>query len=151
MGSLTLKFDGAADNNSKFKFMGAGVAVWENGERCEELDFKKMAGSNGTSNIAEWEALIEALKTAHAYTMAIDADVKIRIYGDSQLIIRQFSGRYKVKAPHLKHYHDKAMMYKKLLGSRLRIVEWIPREDNKEADILSKEGITDYLKEVGLI
>lgn len=151
MGSLTLKFDGACDNESKFKFMGVGVAVWENGERCEEFDFKKMAGTNGTSNIAEWEALVEALKTAHAYATGLDPDVKIRIYGDSQTIVRQFTGRYKVRAEHLRPFHTRAMMYKQLLGRRLRIVGWIPREDNKEADKLSKEGITDYLKEVGLI
>lgn len=145
MNTLTLRFDGACDNNSKFKFMGIGIAVWENGERQPQLDHKEMIGTNGTSNIAEWHALTEALSICHAYVNTLERDTKIRIHGDSQLIVNQFAGKWKIKEENFLPYKDKCSMYKKLLGSRLKVVSWIPRGENTEADRLSKEAILDYI------
>lgn len=131
--------------------MGVGVAAWVDGVRDLTLDHYSMKGPVGTNNIAEWEALLEALKTAYAYVTAVDPDCRIRIYGDSQIIVNQFNGIYEVLDPKFEELYTSAMMYKKLIGSNLRLVAWIPRKDNKEADILSKLAITEYLKSTGLL
>lgn len=147
---LVIKFDGACDNNSKLRFMGIGVATWIDGVRDTDLDFTKMAGS-GTNNIAEWEGLVEALKMAYAYMVSVNPNIRIRIYGDSQIIVYQFNGRYEVKKVEFLDYYKEAKRLQKALGSRLKRVEWIPRKENGGADILSKKAIIDYLKENNMI
>lgn len=57
-----------------------------------------------TNNEAEYEALIAALSLALSLYVK-----KIRIYGDSQLIINQVTGEYKVFKPELVKYHQKAV------------------------------------------
>ena len=147
---LTIKFDGACDNNSKLKFMGIGVAVWIDGKRDTDLDFTKMAGS-GTNNIAEWEGLVEALKMAYAYMTTVNPNIRVRIYGDSQLIVYQFNGRYEIKKEEFLDYYKEAKRLRNALGGRLKRVEWIPRKDNGDADILSKKAIRDYLVKNNMI
>ncbi len=50
-----------------------------------------------TNNVAEYKALIAALKTAKHYT-----DKEVICYSDSRLMVSQLNGDFKVKKPHLK-------------------------------------------------
>jgi len=141
--SLHIYFDGACNNNSNLKQMGMGVHISENGRTCKPLCSALNGGTNGTSNIAEWLAFLEALDIALAYKLShINTELSIRIYGDSKLIINQYSGVWQIKAPHLREYRKRAIVYRRMLGTCLKTVQWIPREKNKEADALSKEGLS---------
>ena len=86
-----------------------------------------------SNNEAEYYAIILALEKASDMGLQ---DIEIR--SDSQLIIRQINGQYKVKSPNLKPLFKKVL---NLLSNfqRTKMVH-ISREFNKEADKLAKLG-----------
>ena len=63
----------------------------------------------------------------------------VLLLGDSQLVVRQMAGEYKVRSERLLPYHAHLV---RLVGefSEVRF-EWIPREENVRADELSKEAL----------
>jgi ribonuclease HI len=80
-----------------------------------------------TNNYAEYQALVHALKKAQ--TLKID---QIKIKMDSELIVKQLLGQYKVKHENLKPLYTEV---KKLLEFfKLWTVEHVRREENIEAD-----------------
>jgi ribonuclease HI len=83
------------------------------------------------NNEAEYEALIAGLE------LSLELEIKVvRIFGDSQLIINQITGEYKVLKPKLIQYHQKAMeLMKKILYMS---IEKVTRVVNDEADALAK-------------
>lgn len=148
---IRVNMDASCDNNSKFKFMGIGVAVFVNEEYREDLSIMEMYGTNGTNNIAEWRGLELALEHC-SKLIGIYPNASISIYGDSQLVVRQFNGMYRVKQEHLKPFFRSC---KKLIlgdiGRHIKRVEWIPREQNKEADRLSKKVVSEFIEENNMI
>jgi ribonuclease HI len=84
-----------------------------------------------TNNEAEYEALIVGLE------LSLELEIKaVRIFGDSQLIINQVIGEYKVLKPELIQYHQKAMeLIKKIPYVS---IEKVTRAVNGEADALAK-------------
>lgn len=148
---ISIYFDGACDNRSKLKVMGIGVAVFVDGFYREDLSYCEMIGASGTSNIAEWSALNKALEIAEKLLSNREfktaADVVFRLYGDSQLVVYQFNGKWAVKQEHLKEFYEAAILKAKYtrLEKHLKGVYWIRREFNGQADILSKKAITDFL------
>jgi ribonuclease HI len=87
-----------------------------------------------TNNMAEYTALLLALKEArHA-----GAD-SITVKSDSELLVRQINGEYKVKNDALRIMHQSA---RDLLGGFRRWkVMHVRREQNKEADLLANQAI----------
>lgn len=82
-----------------------------------------------TNNVAEWSGLIAGLEAA--LELGVD-DIDVRL--DSELVVRQLSGAYRVKQPHLQPLHAKA---KSLLRRFPHSdVAHVRREQNKEADAL---------------
>jgi ribonuclease HI len=83
-----------------------------------------------TNNFAEYAALIGALEYAksHGYD-------GITIFADSELLVKQIQGTYKVRSLDLKPLYDRA----KTLISNLKFfsVQHVPREQNREADRLA--------------
>jgi probable phosphoglycerate mutase len=107
---------------------GYGVAVQdENGEPVAGLS--QPLGIR-TNNFAEYSALIGALK----YALANGYD-GLRAYADSELMVRQINGVYKVKSPDLQPLFREA----KALISKLKSfsIHHVPREQNREADRLA--------------
>ncbi|HZY93081.1 MAG TPA: ribonuclease HI [Thermoplasmata archaeon] len=94
-----------------------------------------------TNNVAEYTAAIRALEwlVNHGFHGVV------LLVGDSQLVIRQMTGEYEVRAAHLKAYHDHL---KRLVAQfpEVRFV-WVPREENQRADELSKEALRAALPE----
>jgi ribonuclease HI len=92
-----------------------------------------------TNNVAEYNGLLAALKWAvdHGYR-----DVHVR--ADSELLVKQMRGEYKVKHPGLKPLYVRA----RLLTMELSSVEFehIRREKNTEADRLSNLGMDEAEK-----
>ncbi len=83
----------------------------------------------GTSNIAEYRALIAGLQGA----LKAGVDV-IHIIGDSQLIIKQVLMVFKVKKPELREHRD--FVLKLLDKFDDYTIKWVPRRENKVADAL---------------
>ncbi len=147
-------FDGACDNNSKFKFMGIGAAVFVNDYYREDLSRYAMIGTSGTNNIAEWGALQMGLEIANDLVSSEEfsnVDLSIRIYGDSQIIVSQFNGMYRIRQDHFIPYYRKCRTLYFGVENVVKSVDWIPRQQNTQADILSKKGITEFLKENKMI
>ena len=87
-----------------------------------------------TNNVAEYNGLLAALQ------WAVDHDCRrIRIRADSELLVRQMRGEYKVKNPGLQPLYVRA----RLLAAQLDEVrfEHVRREFNTEADRLSNLGM----------
>jgi ribonuclease HI len=82
-----------------------------------------------TNNVAEYEALIAGLEAAQAYPAR-----EMRVRADSQLLVRQLEGRYKVKHPNLRPLYQRA---RELLSRYERVdLQHVPREENTVADAL---------------
>jgi ribonuclease HI len=83
-----------------------------------------------TNNFAEYSALIGALR--YALVNGYDG---VRAYADSELMVRQINGVYKVKSPDLQTLFREA----KALISKLKSfsLHHVPREQNREADRLA--------------
>ncbi len=128
---LTIFTDGASLGNPGP--MGIGVVAYLHGKKMKEIS--EYIGE-GTNNIAEYTALIRALEFAVEFAKE-SGEKEVHIKADSQLIIRQMSGQYKVRDERLKKLNMKAVSL--CLGLHVKF-EHIPREKNEEADVLSKEG-----------
>ncbi len=86
----------------------------------------------GTSNISEYRALIAGLQGS----LKAGVDV-IHIIGDSQLIIKQVLGAFKVNKPELRKHRD--FVLKLLEQFEDFTIKWVPRRENKRADALVNE------------
>jgi ribonuclease HI len=87
-----------------------------------------------TNNVAEYAALIAVLK------LAADRGVKkLVVYSDSQLLVRQVNGAYRVKAPHLVPIFLQALKLRQTIPDFT--IEHVAREENKEADRLANQAI----------
>ena len=125
----TVWFDGACSGNPGP--MGGGAVVHVEGGTPQILS---MAFGTGTNNQAEYRALILGLR--HALAAGVE---DVTVHGDSQLILRQLEGKYKVKNADLKPLHDEAA---KLLRQFSAVkLEWVPRAQNAVADEASKRAI----------
>jgi ribonuclease HI len=127
---LTIFTDGAARGNPGPA--GIGLVIYnEKGEILEE-HFKYLG--TATNNIAEYEALVAALKLAGKY-----APCCVLVNSDSELMVRQMIGKYKVKNEILLGYFKAAQA----LMADFEKVHFVhvPREQNKHADKLANQAI----------
>lgn len=90
-----------------------------------------------TNNSAEYLALIIGLLHAHEH---VPASEKIAIYADSQLLIRQLLGEYKIKQPHLQQF---AAVAHTLLRRYHAQLHHVLREHNTRADAMANKGIDE--------
>lgn len=136
-------FDGACDNNGS-KEMQIGAVLIHDGLEIERISRRI---GKGTSNIAEYAALIALLECIERRALFYDIDRgEMWIRGDSKLVINQIKGRWRVRAPHLLEYRDQARKLNQKIRAKF---DWIPRERNAVADKLSKlapESSTDRMK-----
>jgi len=123
--------DGACSGNPGKMGIGAVIEEKENGMVLLEIS---EAIGHGTNNIAEYTALIRALEEAKKIGIK-----KAIVRSDSQLLIRQMTGEYKIKAPHLRELWRKANRAAE--GMEIRY-EHVPREENVHADELSKKAMS---------
>lgn len=87
-----------------------------------------------TNNFAEYQGLLEALKLARG--LQLD---RLEIRSDSELLVRQMEGRYRVKSPTLKPLHEQARTL--AAGFKHFSVKHIPRALNSEADRLANQAM----------
>jgi len=127
---VTIHFDGGSRGNPG---PAAAAAVAYDPDGAELTDRVALVGS-ATNNVAEYRALLLAIALARD----LEAD-EVEFVGDSQLIVRQITGEYRVKKADLKPLHAEAI---EALGE---IPKWsitdVRRESNERADELLNEAL----------
>lgn len=87
-----------------------------------------------TNNVAEYFALIGALDYCAEHNIS-----RLRVRSDSELLVRQMEGRYKVKSASLKPLHERALRQSHSFA--YFAIEHIPRELNSDADALANAAL----------
>lgn len=129
--STELFFDGGANPNPGPGGAGAllidpgGKTVWEG---------SSFVGTRATNNEAEYRGLINGLTQARTLGLT-----RLVVKGDSQLVVRQMTGEYKVKAANLLPLHNHARALARTFKSIS--FKFIPRAQNARADALATSGI----------
>ena len=122
--------DGASRGNPGLA--GAGIVLFaENGE---EIATKSVYLGECTNNVAEYKALIIGLQEALRHRCTT-----LALALDSELIVRQIQGRYKVKNEFLLPLFNEARVLLAQLGHWS--ISHVPRADNARADQLANQGI----------
>lgn len=87
-----------------------------------------------TNNVAEYRGLILGLQAAKDHGVR-----RLVAKGDSQLVVNQMEGRWRVEKPHLKKLQKEACAL--AMGFECCRVEYVPREQNQAADRLANEAM----------
>ena len=137
-GALRLHVDGASRGNPGEA--GFGVQV-------EAGDGRPLAGLYGylgkaTNNVAEYQALLHGLR------FALERGAReVEVFSDSELLVRQVEGRYRVKNPGLLPLFREA---KALMARFERVrLKHVPREHNREADALANRAVDERASNLG--
>jgi ribonuclease HI len=132
MSKLTVNVDGGARGNPGPAAVGVvvrdggGEVLAERGERIGEA----------TNNVAEYRALLLGLELAKQL-----GGTELELIGDSELVVRQVEGRYKVKNAGMKELHQEVK------GALRDFDSWsirhVRRAENADADRLVNEALDD--------
>ena len=107
---------------------GDGAVLEEVGEKIGEA----------TNNVAEYRALLRGIELAAAHGAG-----ELELIGDSELVVRQVEGRYKVKNAGMKELH--AEVKKALAGFDSWSIRHVRRAENADADRLVNEALDGVL------
>jgi ribonuclease HI len=131
--------DGAARGNPGHA--GCGVAIFDgNGTLVKELS--RYLGHT-TNNVAEYEGLLMGLEAVLEL-----GEKRICVQSDSQLLVRQLNGQYRVRDEKLKPLFEQALRLLRQFEA-YRILH-VPREMNRLADRLANKGIDDAINKTSL-
>lgn len=124
----TLYFDGGIRQGT----MAYGWILLNPDDETEVIAFGNRTCGEGTSNIAEYRALIAGLQGS----LKAGVDI-LHIIGDSQLIVKQVTRVFKVNKPELKMHRDRVLELLEQFEDHT--IMWVPRRENKRADALVNE------------
>jgi ribonuclease HI len=131
---LTINVDGGARGNPGPAAIGVvvrdgnGEVLEKRGERIGEA----------TNNVAEYRALLRGIELA-----AEHGATELDLIGDSELVVRQVEGKYKVKNAGIKPLH--AEVKKALRGFDSWSIRHVKRAENADADRLVNEAMDGVL------
>ena len=129
MSRFTVNVDGGARGNPGPAAIG--VVLRDGGEVVEEVG--ETIG-DATNNVAEYRALLRGIELA-----AEHGATELELVGDSELVVRQVEGRYKVKNAGMKKLHEEVKRALRDFDSwKIRHVR---RESNADADRLVNEAL----------
>ena len=130
-GAATANIDGGSRGNPGPA--GYGVRI----ERADGsvVELKQSLGAC-TNNVAEYNGLLAALRWAVAHGITT-----LHIRSDSELLVKQMKGEYRVKNPGLQPLYEEARTLARHIG-RVKF-EHVRREFNKEADRLANEAMDE--------
>jgi len=120
--------DGASSGNPGPA--GCGYVIYDENDNIVVHESRPLG--TATNNVAEYSGLLYAIEKV--FTLNPEA---IEIYLDSELIVKQIKGEYKVKNLVLREYYNKV---NSLLKNLKYEINHIPREMNKYADKLAKKA-----------
>jgi ribonuclease HI len=116
---------------------GAGALVIDE-EGVQVVTVSEYLGI-ATNNIAEYTAVLMALEGLHALLGAGSSGATVEARLDSQLVVRQMNGEYKIKHPNIIPLAAKV----KEVGRNFKSLSFthVYREDNKQADALANKAM----------
>jgi ribonuclease HI len=136
--ALHIHIDGASRGNPGEAGFGVFVATADGAPVAELYGYIGRA----TNNVAEYQALIHALRFAVGRGALV-----VRIFSDSQLVVRQMSGEYKVRhADMIPLHREAAFLLGRIHDARLTHV---PREQNRDADRLANRALDEKGSSLG--
>ncbi len=127
---IVVNVDGASKGNPGES--GIGVAIFDKDSNLinEACDYIGVA----TNNIAEYRALVLGVKLSIEYNSK-----KTLFKSDSELMVKQIKGEYRVKNVQLK------LLFTEVKDLLKKLPNWkimhVPREENREADLLANKGV----------
>lgn len=129
---IIIYIDGASRGNPGEAGFGVFVEDDRGGEKAGLYGYLGRA----SNNVAEYQGLIHALR------WALQQGVKrVRIFSDSELVVRQIEGRYKVKHPDMIPLHRQAKDLMRRFESAA--LSHVRREQNEEADRLANLALDE--------
>lgn len=129
-GTVTAFCDGGARGNPG----PAGFGVYIEDERGEKVaELSEYLGIR-TNNFAEYSGLLAALEFALRHHHP-----RLRVVSDSELMVKQIKGQYKVKSPGLRPLYDEAK--RRIAGLESFQIQHVLRNKNREADRLANEAM----------
>ena len=134
--SLIVHIDGAARGNPGPA--GIGVVLWDEAGTIRE-EHQAYIGK-ATNNMAEYEALLFGLRKARelGYTA-------VKVFSDSELLVRQIRGEYRVKHPRLRKFYDQVDQLVRSFDAFE--IDHVRRGMNTRADLLANRAIEAFLSE----
>jgi ribonuclease HI len=130
MARVTVNVDGGARGNPGPAAIGVVVRDGDG----EVLDERAEGIGRATNNVAEYRALLAGIEMARAH----GAD-ELELVGDSELVVRQVEGRYKVKDATMKELH--AEVKRALADFDSWSIRHVRREGNADADRLVNQAL----------
>ena len=127
---ITAYIDGGARGNPG----PAGYGVRVTGSAGQVLDEISKFLGRGTNNFAEYSALLAALDYSLQH-----GHKKLKVFSDSELLVKQMKGEYKVKSPDLRPLYDEARARIRKLESFS--IQHLRREQNRDADRLANQAM----------
>jgi len=138
--------DGGARGNPGPSAVGVVIemCVCDENNQCHETVRKEIVGfgkriADGTNNVAEYTAVIEAL-TFLAGTGDREKGRVIEFYLDSTLVVNQLNGVYKVKESHLRDLLLRVRSLETEVGGDITYMA-VPREQNRRADFFVNQAL----------
>jgi ribonuclease HI len=134
-------FDGLCEPKNPGGVATFGFVVHRDGKTVHEgHGLAATPYSDGaTNNVAEYTGVLKALEWFVLQGMVKE---KIVLRGDSELVVKQLKGEYKVKSPLLAPFYKKVRELSSQFPSLT--FEWVPRERNREADRLTNLAYAEY-------
>ncbi len=128
--------DGASRGNPGHA--GMGVIIQIRGGSPKGYKISEYIGIT-TNNVAEYSALIRGLVEAQSLGLK-----KIEVFLDSELLVKQITGVYKIRSPHLRPLWEKSKHILEQFDNYR--ISHVQREFNREADVLAKNSIKKRCK-----
>jgi ribonuclease HI len=130
MSRITVNVDGGARGNPGPAAIGVVVRDGD-GEVLEEVGERI---GEATNNVAEYRALLKGIERA-----AAQGATELELVGDSELVVRQVEGRYKVKNAGMKELHEQVKRALRDFDSWS--IRHVRRAENADADRLVNEAL----------
>ncbi len=127
--ALTIYTDGASRGNPGPS--GIGIVIYDKDDR--QVGKVSLYLGKKTNNQAEYEALIRALKIASYFKTKV-----LKVRTDSELIVKQVTGEYKVSNRNIMYLFEEVSRLKKQFKSCK--IEHVTRNFNDKADYLAKKA-----------
>jgi len=134
-----MKLDIFTDGGARGNPGPAAIGVFIKKDKTVIVKFGKRIG-RATNNEAEYQALIFALK--YIQENFLSEDLFLNFYLDSQLVVNQLNGKYKIKEKRLAELANFIRSLENKFSKKI-FYKYIPREKNKEADFLVNKALDE--------
>ena|SRR3989344_1444228 len=139
--------DGGARGNPGPAAVGVVIERTQNPEHNDQTKMEKITEfgrriGEATNNVAEYRAVIEALHEIknEKLKMKNDEPLEIQFFLDSNLVVQQLNGLFKVKDAKLRELLMQVRVLEHGCGGEVRYA-YVPREQNRRADELVNKAL----------